>query len=64
MKQSQSDQMFKAMRAKGKDVEYVLYPDEGHSKGRPENELDMRCCPFDAAACSTRALPAHLMAHR
>lgn len=36
----ESDQMFAAMKAKGLDVEYILYPDEGHGFVRPDNRLD------------------------
>jgi dipeptidyl aminopeptidase/acylaminoacyl peptidase len=36
----ESDQMFAAMKEKGLDVEYILYPDEGHGFVRPDNRLD------------------------
>ena len=39
VKQSESDQIVKAMREKGIPVTYVLYPDEGHGFVRPENNL-------------------------
>ena len=39
VKVAESDQIVKAMRDKGKPVEYVLYPDEGHGFARPENRL-------------------------
>ena len=32
--------MFKAMKAKGLDVQYVLYPDEGHGLVRSDNRID------------------------
>jgi dipeptidyl aminopeptidase/acylaminoacyl peptidase len=35
----ESDQIVKAMRAKGLPVTYILYPDEGHGFKRPENRL-------------------------
>ena len=28
-----------ALRAKGKPVEYMLFPDEGHGFAKPENRL-------------------------
>jgi dipeptidyl aminopeptidase/acylaminoacyl peptidase len=37
VKQAESDQIVKAMQAKGTPVTYVLYPDEGHGFARPEN---------------------------
>jgi dipeptidyl aminopeptidase/acylaminoacyl peptidase len=37
VKQAESDQIVKAMQAKGIPVTYVLYGDEGHGFGRPEN---------------------------
>jgi dipeptidyl aminopeptidase/acylaminoacyl peptidase len=39
VKQSESDQIVKAMREKMKEVKYVVYPDEGHGFARPENRL-------------------------
>ncbi len=39
VKQAESDQIVKAMQAKGIPVTYVLYPDEGHGFARPENNL-------------------------
>lgn len=39
VKQAESDQIVEAMKAAGKPVEYVLYPDEGHGFARPENRL-------------------------
>jgi len=36
----ESTQMVEAMRAKGLDVEYVVYADEGHGFARPQNRLD------------------------
>lgn len=37
---AESDQMFEAMKKKGLDMEYLLYPDEGHGLVRPDNRLD------------------------
>lgn len=39
VKQAESDQIVAAMRKNKKDVQYVLYPDEGHGFARPENRL-------------------------
>ena len=35
-----SDAMVKALRDAGREVIYVVYPDEGHGFARPENNLD------------------------
>lgn len=39
VKQSEADQIVKAMQEKEIPVTYVLYPDEGHGFARPENRL-------------------------
>lgn len=39
VKQSESDQIVKAMKAKNIPVVYALFPDEGHGFARPENRL-------------------------
>jgi len=39
VKQSEADQIVKAMQEKNIPVTYVLYPDEGHGFARPENNL-------------------------
>lgn len=39
VKQAESDQIVDKMRANGKDVTYLLFPDEGHGFARPENRL-------------------------
>lgn len=39
VKQSEADQIVQAMQAKKIPVTYLLYPDEGHGFGRPENNL-------------------------
>ena len=39
VKQSESDQIVKAMHENGIPVIYVLFPDEGHGFARPENRL-------------------------
>jgi dipeptidyl aminopeptidase/acylaminoacyl peptidase len=37
VKKQESDQMVAAMRAAGKPVDYIVFPDEGHGFSRPEN---------------------------
>jgi len=39
VKQAESEQIVAALRAKGRPVEYLLFPDEGHGFARPENRL-------------------------
>jgi len=39
VKQSEADQIVKAMQKKGIPVTYVLFPDEGHGFARPENNM-------------------------
>jgi dipeptidyl aminopeptidase/acylaminoacyl peptidase len=39
VKQAESDQIVAELRAKGKEVDYLLYPDEGHGFSRPENRM-------------------------
>ena len=39
VKQSEADQIAKAMTEKNIPVTYVLYPDEGHGFARPENRM-------------------------
>ncbi len=39
VKQAESEQIVDALKQKGKDVEYMLFPDEGHGFARPENKL-------------------------
>jgi dipeptidyl aminopeptidase/acylaminoacyl peptidase len=39
VKQAESDQIYEAMRKAGREVEYVIYKDEGHGFARPENRL-------------------------
>lgn len=38
--QRESDQIVEAVRKRGGEVEYVVYPDEGHGFARAENRLD------------------------
>ncbi|GBE30646.1 prolyl oligopeptidase family protein [bacterium BMS3Bbin04] len=40
VKQSESEQIVKALELRGIDVEYALYPDEGHGLNIPENRID------------------------
>ena len=53
VKQAESEMIVEALRRKGKPVEYLLFPDEGHGFARPENKLK-----FYAAA--ERFLEKHL----
>jgi dipeptidyl aminopeptidase/acylaminoacyl peptidase len=39
VKQAESEQIVEALRGKGKEVEYLLFPDEGHGFARPENRM-------------------------
>ncbi|MEK7795449.1 MAG: S9 family peptidase, partial [Candidatus Hydrogenedentota bacterium] len=39
--QAESDQIVKALAESGKEVTYLLYPDEGHGFARPENNRSM-----------------------
>ena len=39
VKQAESEQIVSALRSGGKEVEYMLFPDEGHGFARPENRL-------------------------
>ncbi|VVB68247.1 Acylamino-acid-releasing enzyme [uncultured archaeon] len=39
IKQNESDQIAEAMQARGLNVTYVLYADEGHGFARPENRI-------------------------
>ena len=39
VKQAESEQIVEALRAKGKEVDYLLYPDEGHGFARPESRM-------------------------
>jgi len=45
VKQAESDAIVAALRARGVEVEYIVFPDEGHGFQRPENRL-----AFSAAA--------------
>ena len=39
VKQAESDQIVAAVRKNSKEVEYLVFPDEGHGFARPENRL-------------------------
>ena len=39
VKQAESEQIVKALKDRGKEVEYMLFEDEGHGFARPENRL-------------------------
>jgi dipeptidyl aminopeptidase/acylaminoacyl peptidase len=41
---SDNEQLFSALRVRGREVEYVLYPEESHAMqatGRPDRRIDM-----------------------
>ncbi|MBS1262368.1 MAG: Dipeptidyl aminopeptidase BIII [Calditrichaeota bacterium] len=40
VKQAESDQIVEELRKRGIEVEYVVYPDEGHGFAKPENRID------------------------
>lgn len=54
-----TDGMVKALRDAKRDVVYIVYPDEGHGFGRPENNLDFygRVEEFLASHLGGRAEP-------
>jgi dipeptidyl aminopeptidase/acylaminoacyl peptidase len=39
VKQAEAEQIVAAMREKGIDHEYLLFPDEGHGFAKPENRM-------------------------
>ncbi len=39
VKAAESEAIVQALRSRGKEVEYLLFPDEGHGFARPENRL-------------------------
>jgi dipeptidyl aminopeptidase/acylaminoacyl peptidase len=39
VKQSESEQIVEAMKSKGIDYDYLLFPDEGHGFAKPENRI-------------------------
>jgi dipeptidyl aminopeptidase/acylaminoacyl peptidase len=39
VKQAESEQIVEAMRQKGIDHEYLLFPDEGHGFAKPQNRM-------------------------
>jgi dipeptidyl aminopeptidase/acylaminoacyl peptidase len=39
VKQAESEQIVEAMKSKGIDYDYMLFPDEGHGFAKPENRL-------------------------
>jgi dipeptidyl aminopeptidase/acylaminoacyl peptidase len=56
---AESEQIVAALRARGLPVTFVVYPDEGHGFGRPENNLDFfgRAEEFLAQHLGGRAEP-------
>lgn len=59
VKRAESDQFAKALEAKGLNVEYVVYDNEGHGFARPANRLDFyrRAEKFLAAILGGRCEP-------
>jgi dipeptidyl aminopeptidase/acylaminoacyl peptidase len=59
VKQAESDQIVAAMKAKNLPVTYVLYPDEGHGFGRPQNRMSFNAIAeaFLARCLGGRAEP-------
>ncbi len=59
VKRAESDQIYQAVKENGLDVEYYVYPDEGHGFARPENNLDfnMRVDAFLAKCLGGRHQP-------
>ncbi|MBI2362045.1 MAG: S9 family peptidase [Elusimicrobia bacterium] len=57
VKQAESEQIVSVLKEKGKEVEYMLFPDEGHGFARPENRLRFYAAAeaFLARHLSTRA---------
>ena len=39
VKQAEAEQIVEAMKKKGIEYEYMLFPDEGHGLSKPENRL-------------------------
>jgi dipeptidyl aminopeptidase/acylaminoacyl peptidase len=60
VKQAESEQIVEAVRKAGKEVEYMLFPDEGHGFARPENRLKFMAAAetFLAKYLGGRAEPA------
>jgi len=60
VKRAESDQIVDAMRKKGKEVVYIVFPDEGHGFMRPENNLAFYAAaePFFAKYLGGRVEPA------
>jgi len=50
VKQAESEQIVSALRGKGKPVEYLLFPDEGHGFAKPENRLKFYAAAEDFLA--------------
>jgi len=60
VKRAESDQIVEAMRKRGKEVLYIVFPDEGHGFMRPENNLAFYAAaePFFAKYLGGRVEPA------
>jgi dipeptidyl aminopeptidase/acylaminoacyl peptidase len=61
VKQAESDQIVQAMRARGQQVTYLLFADEGHGFARPENQRKFAAAAekFLADHLGGRCEPAH-----
>jgi dipeptidyl aminopeptidase/acylaminoacyl peptidase len=61
VKQPEADQIVKAARRNGKDVMYLLFPDEGHGFARPENRMKFYAAAeaFLSKHLGGRCEPAH-----
>jgi dipeptidyl aminopeptidase/acylaminoacyl peptidase len=59
VKRSESDQIVEAMRKNGKEVEYIVFSDEGHGLAKPENNLRFYAAaePFFAKYLGGRVEP-------
>jgi dipeptidyl aminopeptidase/acylaminoacyl peptidase len=61
VKQPEADRIVEAARQNGKDVMYLLFPDEGHGFARPENRMKFYAAAeaFLAKHLGGRCEPAH-----
>jgi dipeptidyl aminopeptidase/acylaminoacyl peptidase len=61
VKKAESDQMVQSLRNIGRDVTYVVFPDEGHGFARPQNKMDFysKCEMFLAKHLGGLYVPPH-----
>lgn len=59
VKRTESEQIVEALRQRGKEVEYMVFEDEGHGFARPENRLQFYAAAerFLARHLGGRAMP-------